>query len=112
MKHFKRAVVSGDYAVVFTNTHGSDTSGYQEMSARMTELVKQQPGYVGVESVRDESGMGMTVSYWEDEESIHAWKANAEHQEAQRRGRAGWYEHFDLRVCRVERAYSGGSEQH
>ena len=109
MKHFARPVADGDYAVIFVNTHGNDTSGYREMADRMAELAKQQPGYIGMESVRDGEGLGITVSYWESEESIRAWKANTEHQEAQRRGRAGWYEHFDLRVCRVQRAYGGGA---
>jgi heme-degrading monooxygenase HmoA len=51
------------------------------------------------------SHTGITVSYWESEDAIRQWKRNAEHLEAQRRGRAEWYESFVVRVCRVERAY-------
>lgn len=73
------------------------------------ELARIQPGFIGVESVRDGSGFGITVSYWESEEAIRARKMNAEHQDAQKRGREEWYAKFDLRICRVDRAYSGGA---
>jgi hypothetical protein len=31
---------------------------------RMAELASEQPGYLGVDSVRDANGVGITVSYW------------------------------------------------
>jgi heme-degrading monooxygenase HmoA len=69
----------------------------------MAELAAEQPGYLGMESARDE--LGITVSYWRDEESIAAWRQHAEHTAASRRGREQWYESFDVRVAKVERAY-------
>lgn len=75
------------------------------MADRMVELAAQQPGFLGVESARGEDGLGITVSYWSSLESIRDWRANAEHQVAQARGRSEWYEQFALRVCRVERDY-------
>ena len=36
----------------------------------MEELAKQQPGFLGVESARDHSGLGITISYWESLEAI------------------------------------------
>lgn len=74
------------------------------MAERMVELASQQPGFLGAESARNE--VGITVSYWKDLESIRAWKANAEHLEAQRLGRAQWYGAFTTRIARVERDYS------
>ena len=70
-------------------------------------LAAGMDGYLGVESVRDKDGNGITVSYWRDEASIAAWKAQAEHLAAQRLGRERWYAHYEMRVARVERAYSG-----
>jgi heme-degrading monooxygenase HmoA len=75
------------------------------MAERMVELARTQPGFLGVESARDGAGFGITVSYWQDEASIAAWKAQAEHAVAQRLGREQWYAAFRLRVCRVEREY-------
>jgi heme-degrading monooxygenase HmoA len=71
----------------------------------MLELAARQPGYLGAESVRDGSGFGITVSYWRDEAAILAWKHQAEHAATRARGRADWYERYELRVARVERAY-------
>ena len=72
------------------------------MAERMWELAAQQPGFLGADSVR-EGAVGITVSYWHDLESIHAWKMHAEHQEAQRLGRERWYRSYTLRIARVER---------
>jgi len=72
----------------------------------MEELARQQPGFLGVESVRGDGGVGITVSYWASEEALRTWKANLEHREAQRKGRSGFYSRWFTRVCKVERAYS------
>ena len=69
-------------------------------------LAPEQPGFLGIESVRDPSGLGITVSYWRDEQSIAAWKRHAVHTSAQEQGRAQWYVDYALRVARVERAYT------
>ena len=96
------------YAVMFTSLrNGADADGYAEAAERMLELAAQQPGYLGVESARSADGFGITVSYWDSEEAIAAWKRNAEHAEVRKRGRLEWYEHFELRVAKVERAYAG-----
>ena len=76
------------------------------MSERMVELAVQQPGYLGAESVRNSDGFGITVSYWQDEASIVTWKRHAEHRIAQETGQTRWYEHYETRVAKVERAYS------
>lgn len=95
------------YAVIFTAQRTSGDAGYGAMAARMVELAAKQSGYIGMESTRDEAGLGITVSYWRDEASILAWKAQADHEGAQRLGQKRWYEHYTLRVAKVERAYSG-----
>ena len=74
---------------------------------RMEQLVAQQPGFLGAESTRDHTGFGITVAYFEDEAAIAGWRNNAEHAAARERGRNEWYELFELRIARVERAYGG-----
>jgi heme-degrading monooxygenase HmoA len=95
------------YAVIFTSRRTAVDDGYGAMGDRMVELASQQPGFLGVESVRDANGIGITVSYWSSLDAIAAWRAHAEHRVAQSSGRRKWYAHFELRVARVERA-SGG----
>jgi len=89
------------YAVIFTSLRTDGDNGYTAMATRMVELAKQQPGFLGVESARE--AVGITVSYWSDLESIKSWKANAEHQVAQQRGRKEWYSSFQTRIAKVER---------
>ena len=93
------------YAVIFTSVRTDTEDGYASMADLMMQLAAQQPGYLGVEHARE--AIGITVSYWADEASIRAWKANADHQLAQRYGREKWYASFALRIARVERAYEG-----
>jgi heme-degrading monooxygenase HmoA len=97
-------------AVIFSSQRTEGDRGYGSMADRMLELASAQPGFLGVESARDAQGFGITVSYWKDEASIAAWKANAEHAVAQRLGHERWYETFRLRVCRVEREAGKGTD--
>jgi heme-degrading monooxygenase HmoA len=95
------------HAVIFTSTSSGDADGYAAAAARMIELASLQPGFLGVESAseRGDGGVGITVSYWESEAAIAAWKAHAEHEEARNEGRVRWYDGYELRVAKVERAY-------
>lgn len=77
--------------------------GYSDTADRMSELAKEQDGYLGIESARE--GMGITVSYSRDLDSIRKWKMNAEHLMAQDQGRAKWYKNYKTRICLVERDY-------
>lgn len=93
------------YAVIFASRRNEwDPDGYAEASQRMVELAASQPGFLGVDSARDAHGFGITVSYWRDEAAILAWKRDTEHEKAQRGGREAWYERYEVRVARVERA--------
>ncbi len=97
------------YAVIFSSQRNDrDEAGYGESAQRMLELAREQPGYLGVESARGDDGFGITVSYWESEQAILAWRHHAGHAATRDRGRKEWYEHYELRVAKVERAYAWG----
>jgi len=95
-------------AVIFSSQRTEEDRGYGRVSERMVELAAQQPGFLGVESARDAEGFGITVSYWKDEASVAAWKADLEHAAAQRLGKDTWYRAFRLRVAKVERVNGMG----
>jgi heme-degrading monooxygenase HmoA len=109
------ALPPGAVAVIFHSVRAPQPSaqgsaspgdGYAEMAERMDALAAQQPGHLGIWSVRDEvTGEGISVSYWRDDASARAWKAVAEHLEAQRRGREEWYSEYGVVVAEVIRAY-------
>ncbi|MFG2293090.1 antibiotic biosynthesis monooxygenase family protein [Streptomyces sp. NPDC048603] len=90
---------------VFTSvrTPGAD-DGYPEASARMNELVKEIPGYLGHENAHTPGGLSITVAYFRDEEALTAWRTNLEHRQTQARGIKEWYESYTLHVGTVERS--------
>ena len=91
------------YAVIFKTISSENTDGYQEAAQRMEILAKQQKGFLGMESARSE--IGITVSYWQTLAAISAWKNNIEHTAVRELGREKWYKKYQLRICKVERAY-------
>ena len=91
------------YAVIFTSKKNKETSGYELMAEQMVALAQKQPGFIGVDSARNE--VGITVSYWESLEAIKLWKQNTQHLLAQQLGKSDWYAHYKVRICLVEREY-------
>ena len=91
------------YAVIFSSIRTEVDKGYAAMADAMHKLAQEQPGFLGMESARNE--LGITVSYWRDPESIQNWKENARHQLAQQQGKANWYKHYKVRIAKVERDY-------
>ena len=103
MNHIANTPKPPYYAVIFSNHMNENIQGYNEMAEKMVELAAQQDGFLGVESARE--NLGITVSYWSDLESIKNWKANIEHQKAQKLGHEKWYAFFKTRIAKVERDY-------
>ena len=95
------------YAVIFTSRRTPGDNGYSNMAIEMENLVINQPGFLGYESAHDD--LGITVSYWRDEESIRKWKENLLHTKARNQGREKWYSEFKVRVAKVERDYDFGT---
>ena len=91
------------YAVIFTSLRTDGDNGYGATADRMIELAAKQDGFIGIESAREE--LGITVSYWQDIDSIKTWKSNLEHLDAQRQGHEKWYSSFRVRISRVEHEY-------
>jgi heme-degrading monooxygenase HmoA len=100
-------------AVIFTSQRvadGASDDGYAAAAVEMDRLAAQQPGYVGIESARDESGFGITVSYWRTEADAVAWKQVTDHLAVQKAGRDRWYSSYTVRVATVGREYSWADE--
>ncbi|MFW5489379.1 MAG: antibiotic biosynthesis monooxygenase family protein [Desulfovibrio sp.] len=89
------------YAVIFTSLRTEGDNGYASMAEKIAALAAEQPGFLGMESVRED--LGISVSYWKDMESIAQWKNNPLHRQAQQLARSKWYAAFKVRVVKVER---------
>jgi heme-degrading monooxygenase HmoA len=92
------------YVAIFTSQRSEDTEGFEPTAERMVELVRQQPGFLAMDSA-GANGIDIVISYWKDEESIRNWKQQLEHVKAQKLGRQRWMKNYQVRIGRVERAY-------
>ncbi|MGC1205912.1 MAG: antibiotic biosynthesis monooxygenase [Flavobacteriaceae bacterium] len=95
------------YAVIFTSTQKENIKGYSEMADKMEELAKEQIGFLGIDSARND--IGITVSYWENLDAIKNWKQQTDHLIAQQKGIQNWYSWYHVRICKVEREYEFNS---
>ncbi|MGV9454541.1 antibiotic biosynthesis monooxygenase family protein [Streptomyces sp. NPDC003635] len=93
------------YVAVFSTVRSQDQSGYSETNARLEGLVKDIPGYLGMDSAQTPGGLGISVAYFRDADALTQWRTHSEHRAAQQRGRAEWYESYTLHVAKVERSH-------
>lgn len=91
------------YAVIFSSERTEGDNGYSDMSEKMVALASAQDGFLGMDTAR--AGIGITVSYWRDLDSIKKWRENSDHLVARRKGRSDWYKSFKVRIAKVERDY-------
>ena len=90
------------FAVIFTAQRSLSGDDIYDITAdRMVLLARRQPGFLGVESVRGDDGIGITVSYWVDRDAIANWRQQAEHLAAQALGRQEFYNWYRVRVAEV-----------
>lgn len=94
------------YAVIFASQHGGrEIEFYDELMEEIVTLAVQQPGYLGLESARNEDGFGITIVYYDSLEAIDNWRRNPDHQRAKAAGRNTFYDAYKLRIAKVEDAY-------
>ena len=92
------------YAVIAPAELAEDVRGYPELAAKLVELAREQPGFIGIES-GFQKGFALAVSYWESLEAIESWSKNARHVIAKQKGKSEWFEKYVTRIARVERVY-------
>lgn len=93
------------YVAIFTSLRSSDSEGYDEMDSATYERVATMPGYMGAESFSSESGRRVTIVKFRSEQDMLFWRRDPLHVRAQDEGRKRWYDHYNIKVCRVEREY-------
>ena len=100
--HFDSTWPDRYFAAIFTTQRSqSGDDVYEIMTSRMVALAQQQQGFLGLESVRGDDGLGITVSYWTDQEAIQNWGRQAEHVSVQAMGRQEFYRWYRIRIAEV-----------
>lgn len=77
---------------------------YGDMGAEMLALAKTMPGFIEFKSFRADDGEKVSLVYWEDEETLRAWRQHVRHREAQHLGREKWYDSYRIDVAQVIRS--------
>ena len=91
------------FAVLFISQRTEGDAGYGDAAKRMEELGSQQPGFLGLESVRGADGKGITIAFYDSEAAARGWGSHPEHRAVQQQGRERWYERYEIYYARVER---------
>ena len=76
---------------------------YSEMAAEMLATAKEMPGFVEFKSFKADDGERVSLVYWQDHETMAAWRAHPRHRVAQASGRAKWYAEYRIEVADVVR---------
>ena len=90
--------------VLFRSKLVDAPGGYDAMADEMDALARTMPGFIDVKSFKADDGERLTVVWWENEETLTAWREQARHRVAQRTGRERWYEDYKMDVAEVVRS--------
>lgn len=80
---------------------------YLDHAARLRDALQQMPGFISVERFRSLTNPGklLSLSIWQDEAAVAAWRNHPLHRESQQAGRSGVFTGYRLRVAAVLRDY-------
>jgi heme-degrading monooxygenase HmoA len=90
------------FMALFIIELSEDLEGFNEMSIKINELVAQQNGYLGGEDIEASDGRIISICYWENLDSIKAWRGHLEHQIAIKLGKEKWFKTYNIQISKVE----------
>ncbi len=76
---------------------------YSEMAAEMLATAKEMPGFVEFKSFKSDDGERVSLVYWQDHETMAAWRNHPRHRVAQSSGRSKWYTSYRIEVADIVR---------
>ncbi len=89
--------------VFWSKLRGDIPPDYEELSAELEGLAQQVDGFVDYRSLTAANGDHLSIAVFETPEAEATWRDNMAHRQAQRRGRARFYEWYDVSVCEERR---------
>ncbi|MBE8575211.1 antibiotic biosynthesis monooxygenase family protein [Vibrio sp. OPT18] len=83
------------------------TAEYLDIANKIKSQLEDIDGFISVERFQSltNDGKVLSLSFWENEQAIHEWRALESHRFAQAKGRGGVFEDYRLRVASVMRDY-------
>jgi len=96
-------------AVIFEFTPAEGRfSDYMDLVGTLKADLDKADGFISLERFESITSKGKFVSlqYWRDEECVRKWRTLQKHREAQKKGRAGIFKSYRLRIAQVVRDYT------
>lgn len=97
------------YSVIFeVEIADGKKDQYLEIAAMLKKQLVTMPGFISIERFQSlvNEGKLLSLSFWEDEESLLFWKKNIDHMSAQKKGRESIFKDYRIRIAKVERDYT------
>lgn len=95
-------------AVIFEVWPAEGRAGeYFDAAAALKADLERVDGFISVERFESlvTKGKYLSLSFWRDEEAVRTWRNLDGHRKAQKKGRAGVFADYRLRVASVLRDY-------
>lgn len=95
--------------MIFKAKLGVPDAQYSEMVALMRDLAFNRydcQDFIAVTEGEQE----IAISYWNNEEDIQRWHADAQHVIAQQLGRDKWYQSYIVEIVEIHRRYAYGEQ--
>ena len=96
-------------AVIFELTPAEGRfKDYIALAEGLVDDLKRADGFISIERFESISTKGkfVSLSFWRDEDAVRRWRNLQKHREAQKKGRAGIFTSYRLRVAQVLRDYT------
>ena len=86
---------------------------YMELVGTLKADLDQADGFISLERFESITTRGKFVSlqFWRDEEAVRKWRNVQKHREAQKKGRAGIFASYRLRIATIGRDYTNDSRR-
>ena len=97
------------FAVIFEVIPTNDgKEEYLKIAAGLRKFLENRAGFISIERFQSLSSEGkiLSLSFWENEESIAKWRNLLEHRNAQRKGKESLFHSYRIRVAQVVRDYT------
>jgi len=86
---------------VFRSRLRPDHEGYESTADDMEAAARAMPGFVDFKTFVADDGERVSLVTFASREAHDAWRDDARHGAAQRRGRAEWYAAYRIQVCEL-----------
>src|SRR5436190_21371593 len=81
---------------------------YMKLVGELKADLDKAEGFLSLERFESITAPGkfLSLQFWRDEESVRKWRNLQKHREAQKKGRAGIFSSYRLRIAEVRRDYT------